>query len=93
MRSKLERFGGRITRVEAHLSDVNAGKPGDSDKRCVMEARVAGQQSTSVDARAPSVELAIDAAADKLLHALDALFGKRESARRGTARANRDEPL
>ena len=39
----LSRFGDQVTRVEIHLSDENAGKPGNADKRCLMEARPAGR--------------------------------------------------
>ncbi|HET6600260.1 MAG TPA: HPF/RaiA family ribosome-associated protein [Burkholderiaceae bacterium] len=92
LRLKLDRFAGRVTRIEVHLSDVNSSKGGDNDKRCVMEARVAARQPISATARAPSVKLAIDGAVEKLSHALDALFGKLESARRGAVRSDGDEP-
>jgi len=36
------RFADRITRVEVHLSDTNSHKSGGADKRCVLEARLAG---------------------------------------------------
>ena len=35
----LGRFVGHITRVEIHLSDENASKRGQDDKRCLLEAR------------------------------------------------------
>ena len=34
----------QITRVEAHMSDQNGHKGGLDDKRCVLEARLAGRQ-------------------------------------------------
>ena len=40
----LGRFSDQITRIEVHLSDENAGKSGGADKRCLMEARLAGRQ-------------------------------------------------
>jgi hypothetical protein len=40
----LRRFASQITRVEVHVADVNAGKQGSADKRCMMEARPAGRQ-------------------------------------------------
>ena len=47
----LERFGDRITRVEVHFTDENGSqKSSDSDKRCVMEARLAGLQPITVSA-------------------------------------------
>ena len=92
LRSTLDRFAGRITRLEVHLSDENAAKSGDADKHCTMEARVAGRKPTSVSARAPSIELAVDGAADKLVRALDTIFGKLDAERRSTGRPNSDEP-
>ncbi len=85
LRSTLQRFSDRITRVEVHLSDVNSGKAGGDDKRCLMEARVAGLQPTSVSDQAANVDQAISGAAHKLVRALDTVFGKREAARRSTA--------
>ena len=43
--NSLERFGGQVTRVEVHLSDDNSDKKfGTKDKRCLLEARLAGLQ-------------------------------------------------
>lgn len=75
----LERFADRLTRVEAHLSDVNSHKSGDGvDKRCVLEARIAGQQPIAVTEDAETVDQAISGAAQKLKRALDSKFGKLE---------------
>ncbi len=63
----LERFAERITRVEVHLSDVNGSqKSGGNDKRCVMEARLAGLQPITVSDEGSSLDQALDGAADKL---------------------------
>jgi len=73
----LERFADRLTRVEAHLSDVNSHKNGDGvDKRCMLEARVAGHQPIAVTEDAETVEQALSGAAQKLKRALDSMFGK-----------------
>ena len=40
--SALSRFSERITRVEVHLSDENANKSGQEDKRCMIEVRLEG---------------------------------------------------
>lgn len=71
----LARFGDRITRVEIHLSDVNAQK-GGRDTRCVMEARAAGLDPVAVDALAGDVRQAVREAAGKLTRALDTRLGK-----------------
>jgi len=72
----LERFEQDITRVEVHLSDENAEKGGSNDKRCMMEARLAGHQPLAVSHKAPSMELAVDGAAEKLQHAVGNTLGR-----------------
>jgi len=48
LENSLERFGDKITRVEVHLSDDNSNKKfGKNDKRCLLEARLAGLQPLS----------------------------------------------
>jgi len=71
----LGRFGDRITRVEVHLTDVNANK-GGRDTRCVMEARIGGMQPVTVDDLSRTVDQAIRAAAGKLERALETRLGK-----------------
>ena len=70
------RFAERITRVECHLGDVNAGKGGPADKRCMLEARLNGLQPIAVTHEAESLLLAITGAAEKLEHALEHRLGK-----------------
>lgn len=72
---RLGRFGERVTRVEVHLSDVNAQK-GGRDIRCVMEARLAGHQPVTVDDLAADVDRAVRNAAGKLERALDSRLGR-----------------
>ncbi|PKO55733.1 MAG: hypothetical protein CVU28_05450 [Betaproteobacteria bacterium HGW-Betaproteobacteria-21] len=72
----LGRFGEQITRVEIHVSDVNGNKPGDNDKRCLMEARLAGRQPIAVTELAGSVHQAIDGAAQKLKRSVDSTLAK-----------------
>lgn len=92
LRAALDRFSKRITRVEVHLSDQNSGEKGGTDKRCLMEARIAGRQPLSVSHVAAAVDLAIEGAADKLTHALHTTFGKLDAdQRRGARQANNDE--
>jgi ribosomal subunit interface protein len=75
--STLERFADRITRVEVHLSDESsAQKSAGDDKRCRMEARVSGLQPIAVSADAPTVDQAIDGAAEKLEKALSRTLEK-----------------
>jgi ribosome-associated translation inhibitor RaiA len=76
----LDHFGERITRVEVHLNDVNGAKLGDRDKRCMMEARLAGLKPIAVSHQAATLLEAIEAAADKLERAIDRVIGKLEAA-------------
>lgn len=91
VRAVLGRCADRITRVEVHLNDLNSDKASGDDKRCMMEARVAGRQPMSVSHEAPTVTLAIDGASDKLARALERVFGKLDADRRNGARQADDE--
>lgn len=73
------RFGDRITRVEVHINDQNSShKPGEHDKRCVMEARLAGLQPITVGAEGSSVNQALDGAADNLRRTLQRTLERRD---------------
>jgi ribosome-associated translation inhibitor RaiA len=74
--SSLERFSDNITRVEVHLSDENAGKTGENDKRCLLEARIEGLKPVVVTNFDNSVEASLSGAIDKMISALDTTFGK-----------------
>lgn len=74
--SKLSRFYARLTRVDVHLSDVNADKKGGDDKRCTIEARPASLKPVSVTAAAATVEKAVAATVTKMKNLLDTRFGK-----------------
>ena len=78
LRDTLERYADRITRVEVHLNDLNSVKGGSADKRCLMEARVAGIGAVSADHAAESLDLAIDTAMEKLERAIEHKIGRIE---------------
>jgi hypothetical protein len=82
LKDKLARHRDAITRVEVHLSDTNASRSGDADKRCLLEARIAGRQPVAVTHDAPKVADALRGATEKLLHALEHLIGKERDVRR-----------
>jgi ribosome-associated translation inhibitor RaiA len=86
LQKSLQRFADRLTRVEVHLNDDNGTDKSGEDKRCMLEARVRGLQPTSVTHHAPSVDLAVSGASDKLVRALDRLLGKLDSGRRTDAK-------
>ncbi|HUF60312.1 MAG TPA: HPF/RaiA family ribosome-associated protein [Actinomycetota bacterium] len=70
------RFIDQITRVEVHLSDLNSHKFGADDKRCLLEARLAGRRPTAVSHQAATVQEAIEGAADKLKNNLESTLGR-----------------
>jgi ribosomal subunit interface protein len=72
VRSVVERFAEQITRIEVHLTDVNSHKEGDDDKRCLMEARLAGLEPVVVSDQGSTLREAIDGAIEKLEQRLQA---------------------
>jgi ribosomal subunit interface protein len=84
----LGRFQDRITRVQVHLADENSrAKSGDKDKRCTMEARVAGLKPIAVSEQAASIDQAISAAADTLEKSLNRTLGRLGDRKRHTPSA------
>jgi hypothetical protein len=74
--STLDRFSEQLTRLEVHLTDLNADKGGPDDKQCVVEARISGQPPVAVTHRAATVEEAYTGAADAMANLLDSRFGR-----------------
>lgn len=74
--SALERHSDRITRVEVHLRDESAGKGGQDDKHCTMEARLEGHQPLVATDQAATVDLAVTSAAEKLVRLIGNTLGK-----------------
>lgn len=72
----LKHFVDRITRIEVHLSDNNAGKGGTDDIQCKIEARVEGIQPVMVVSKSGSTEKALDEAVDKMKATLGSVMGK-----------------
>src|SRR3954462_13440425 len=69
--SAVERFTDRVSRVQVHLGDENSSsKGGPNDKRCMIEARVDGRPPIAVTANAPTLEQAMEGAADKIERSL-----------------------
>jgi ribosome-associated translation inhibitor RaiA len=76
LESSLAQFADRITRVEMHLGDENAGKHGNSDKRCMLEARLANLAPIAVTHQAETLQMAFEGALEKLDRALGHAVGK-----------------
>ena len=81
LKGKLAHFRDQITRIEVHLSDASASRVGENDKRCTLEARLAGRQPVAVHHDAGNVADAFHGAADKLYRKLDADLGRVRDAR------------
>ncbi len=67
----LARYSSQITRIEAHFQDANGNRGGANDKRCMLEARLAGEDPIAVTNTADSIEGALIGARDKLARVLD----------------------
>ena len=72
----LRHFEDRITRVEVHLSDENAGKSGPHDKRCVMEARLEGRPPIAATDEDATLDQATRGAAEKLARLIESQLGR-----------------
>jgi hypothetical protein len=83
----LDRFSERITRVEVHLRDANAGKTGARDKECMMEARLTGRAPVAVNEAADSLGQAVAGCSEKIARLIDSTLGRtRDSHRRDSVR-------
>lgn len=74
--ASLNRFAQQITRVEVHLSDENGKKNGGDDKKCKLEARLAGLQPVAVSGSGTNLDQAVSGALDKLGNLLEHKLGR-----------------
>src|SRR5437016_4851759 len=72
----LHRFTPQLQRIEVHLADENSHKGGDSDKRCTIEARLAGLPPVAASSNGNNLDQAVAGALDKLIHQLDHKLGR-----------------
>jgi ribosome-associated translation inhibitor RaiA len=86
----MDRFADQVTRVEVHLGDENSVKAGGDDKRCMLEARLAGLQPIAVTHHAPTLREAVSGAIDKLEKSLERTVDRLSDARK---RGSRDEAV
>ncbi|MCC6682265.1 MAG: HPF/RaiA family ribosome-associated protein [Phycisphaeraceae bacterium] len=66
----------RVTRVEVHLRDDKSKRKGQSDRRCVMEARLAGCDPLAVTHRGDDIYDTVNRAAEKLARAISHRLGR-----------------
>ena len=74
--SRLARFARHITRIEVHLSDVNATKTGGDDQRCVLEARLEGRKPEAVTEHSATLQQAYTGATKKMQAVLESTLGR-----------------
>jgi hypothetical protein len=65
-----------ISRIEVHLSDPGSRTAGETERHCMLEARLKGQQPVVVTHVALTIELATKGAASKMKSALGSILGK-----------------
>jgi hypothetical protein len=76
----LDRYGDRLTRIEAHLSDEDGTKGAKcGGMRCLLEAHPSGLQPVVVTGSGDSVERACHDATQKMQSLLDSTFGRIDS--------------
>ena len=79
VKTAMGRFGERVTRVEAHLSDVDGQtKSGDGDSHCTLEASLNGLDAIVVKDHAGNAHQAIEGALRKLKRAVGAEIAKHD---------------
>ena len=84
IKGALARFEDRITRVTAHFADENSSeKRSSDDKRCTLEARLAGLQPMAATHFAPTVREALAGALQKLDSAITSVVEREQDKRRG----------
>lgn len=76
VKESLTRFEPQLTRVEVFLADLNSHKETTVDKKCTLEAKLAGLPPVAVTKQAGSIEEALDAALETMTLTLDSRLGK-----------------
>ena len=72
----LKRFEDKVTGLEIHLGDENSDKFGTDDKRCSIEARIAGHQPVAAVHHADTIDKAVNGATAKIKRVLETTFDK-----------------
>lgn len=80
----IHNYQSQVTRIEVHFSDENGGKVGSNDKRCLLEARLAGRKPIAVTEQADTLDGSIHGASEKLKHALMSILGRQLDSHRQT---------
>jgi Sigma 54 modulation protein / S30EA ribosomal protein len=76
LRRALDRFGPAVTAVDVHLGDDNAAQPGETDKRCLIEVRLANRNPEAAQHNGATIEEAVRGASLKIRRRLDSSIGR-----------------
>ncbi|RYF80301.1 MAG: HPF/RaiA family ribosome-associated protein [Comamonadaceae bacterium] len=76
LRQQLARYVDDLVRIEVHLSDENGQRASAADKRCVMEARLAGHGPLAATHDGETVDAAFRGALDKIKRQLEHKLGR-----------------
>lgn len=91
LRQQLKRYVDDVVRIEVHLSDENGQRATATDKRCVIEARLAGQGPLAATHDAATTDEAFRGALDKLKRQLETRLSRATDHRdRSTIRVSGD---
>ncbi len=74
--NSLSRFEDKVTGLYVFLGDENSDKDTTGDKRCSMEARIAGLNPVAVVNHGDTIEAAVKGATDKMKKVLTTTFDK-----------------
>jgi len=72
----LKHYVDKITRVEVHVSDLNADKGGADDIQCKIEVRMSGQDPILTESKDATEEDALNGALHKMQATLRTVVGK-----------------
>jgi len=71
----LPQFADRLRRVEVYIQDANSHK-GGVDKRCSLEAHLAGHQAVAVHEQGANIDDMVSNGLEKLARALERTVGR-----------------
>ena len=81
LNQEFQRHSEKITHFSVHLSDENSHKGGESDIKCLIEARPAGLSPVVVSHKGHNIDTAIHGAVERLKRSLDHAFEKHDKPR------------
>lgn len=93
LQDSFQRYEHQLTRMDVHLADVNGPKGAANDKRCLIEARLAGHQPIVASHQAATVDESVDGASEKLFRAIETTIGRLHHAKGNQTSAGGDQVI